>query len=99
GQSVAVESLPAVEIAGGQSVAVEVSKRLKGQKSGLPLTIEADEKRRGIIIKASKSNNMPVLLMGYEIDAGEKVTLETTAGFTLEGSDGDTESSVHILEY
>ena len=60
------------------------------------MTIEANEQRRAVVLKASKDNATPVLLMGYEIDAGEKITLETTAELTLKG---EVENTIQILEY
>lgn len=62
------------------------------------MPVPANANRKGIIIKAPASNVGVLSLKGFELVAGEMVTIETTAGFTLSGTEPDTDTA-HILEY
>ncbi|WP_217529098.1 hypothetical protein [Vibrio metschnikovii] len=103
GQKVAL-SAP-VAIASGQKVALsepvavvrDVSAALSVNADELPLVVAKNEQRRVIVIKAPLSNGAAVLINGlYEVDAGEKIKIETTASIELTGADGDR---VCVMEY
>ncbi|ROR57428.1 hypothetical protein EDB59_4498 [Vibrio crassostreae] len=106
GQSMKVSELPEVRLEPNQSVRLEpnqivsvaVSNELLGRSGELPMPVPANANRKGIIIKAPTSNTGVLSLKGFELVAGESVTLETTAGFTLSGTEPDTDTA-HILEY
>ncbi|WP_404973465.1 hypothetical protein [Vibrio campbellii] len=96
GQSMKVSELPKVSLEDNQIVCVHVGDKLVGRSGELPLPIPANANRKGIIIKAPSTNAGVVSLKGFELEAGEKVTIETTAAFTLSGQAPDT---AQILEY
>ncbi|MDA0146059.1 hypothetical protein L0990_01525 [Vibrio kanaloae] len=98
GQSMKVSELPDVRLEPNQVVGVEVSNELMGRSGELPMPVPANANRKGIIIKAPASNTGVLRLKGFELVAGESVTIETTAGFTLSGTEPDTDTA-HILEY
>lgn len=94
-----------VAIAEGQKVALsapvavvrDVSAALSVNADELPLVVAKNEQRRVIVIKAPLSNGAAVLINGlYEVDAGEKIKIETTASIELTGADGDR---VCVMEY
>ncbi|WP_187984782.1 hypothetical protein [Vibrio metschnikovii] len=103
GQKVALSE--PVAIAEGQKVALsapvavvrDVSSELSVNADELPLVVAKNEQRRVIVIKAPLSNGAAVLIGGlYEVDAGEKIKIETTASIELTGAEGDR---VCVLEY
>ncbi|NOJ20023.1 hypothetical protein [Vibrio jasicida] len=96
GQSMKVSELPKVSLEDNQIVHVHVGDTLIGRRGELPLPIPANSNRKGVIIKAPSSNTGVVSLKGFELEAGETVTIETTAAFTLSGQAPDT---AQILEY
>ncbi len=106
GQSMKVSELPEVRLEPhqsmrlepNQSVRVQVNNELIGRSGELPMPVPANANRRGVIIKAPASNVGLISLKGFELVAGESVTIETTAGFTLSGTEPDTDTA-HILEY
>tara|TARA_B100001059_G_C17690279_1_gene504564 strand:+ start:422 stop:1003 length:582 start_codon:yes stop_codon:yes gene_type:complete len=98
GQSMKVSELPEVRLEPNQIVSVAVNNELLGRSGELPMPVPANANRKGIIIKAPASNTGVLSLKGFELVAGESVTLETTAGFTLSGTEPDTDTA-HILEY
>ncbi|EOZ5530488.1 hypothetical protein ACQSNA_002398 [Vibrio metschnikovii] len=94
-----------VEIAEGQKVALSEPVKIERDIAGalyvnadeLPLMLPENKQRRVVMIKAPLSNGAAVLINGfYEVDAGEKVRLETTAEIELTGAEGDR---VCVLEY
>ncbi|EOB4246553.1 hypothetical protein ACIL2N_002370 [Vibrio metschnikovii] len=94
-----------VEIAEGQKVALSEPVKIERDIAGalyvnadeLPLMLPENKQRRVVMIKAPISNGAAVLINGfYEVDAGEKVRLETTAEIELTGAEGDR---VCVLEY
>ena len=106
GQSMKVSELPEVRLEPrqsmrlepNQSVRVQVNNELIGRSGELPMPVPTNANRRGVIIKAPASNVGVISLKGFELVAGESVTIETTAGFTLSGTEPDTDTA-HILEY
>ncbi|EQM11078.1 hypothetical protein D045_1418, partial [Vibrio parahaemolyticus VP-NY4] len=46
--------------------------------------------RKAITIKASKANTASVFVDAFELEAGERITIESTAAMTLTGTAGDT---------
>ncbi|EKO3579526.1 hypothetical protein N6C59_002164 [Vibrio metschnikovii] len=94
-----------VEIAEGQKVALSEPVKIERDIAGalyvnadeLPLMLPENKQRRVVMIKAPLSNGAAVLINGlYEVDAGEKIKIETTASIELTGAEGDR---VCVLEY
>ncbi|MCG3728987.1 hypothetical protein [Vibrio cincinnatiensis] len=86
-----------VEVSGKVSVARDTAATLTTNADDLPLLVPENKARRVIVIKAPLSNGAAVMINGfYELDAGEKIQLETTASIELTGADGDR---VCVLEY
>ncbi|HDM8172275.1 TPA: hypothetical protein P0E23_004939 [Vibrio harveyi] len=95
-QQVVVSKIPKMEFADNQTVRVHVGDNLIGRRGELPLPIPANANRKGVIIKAASSNTGLVSIKGFELAAGETVTIETTAAFELSGKAPDT---AQLLEY
>ncbi|MFZ3491374.1 hypothetical protein [Vibrio harveyi] len=95
-QQVVVSQIPKMEFADNQTVRVHVGDNLIGRRGELPLPIPANANRKGVIIKASSNNTGLVSIEGFELAAGETVTIETTAAFELSGKAPDT---AQLLEY
>ncbi|WP_029790304.1 hypothetical protein [Vibrio harveyi] len=95
-QQVVVSKIPKMEFADNQTVRVHVGDNLIGRRGELPLPIPANANRKGVIIKAASSNTGLVSIKGFELEAGETVTIETTAAFELSGKAPDT---AQLLEY
>ncbi|WP_340700027.1 hypothetical protein [Vibrio harveyi] len=95
-QQVVVSKIPKMEFADNQTVRVHVGDNLIGRRGELPLPIPANANRKGVIIKAPSSNTGLVSIKGFELAAGETVTIETTAAFELSGKAPDT---AQLLEY
>ena len=95
-QQVAVSKMPEIVLKEGQTILVHVGNKLIGRRGELPLPIPANANRKGVIIKAPPSNTGLVSIKGFELAAGETVTIETTAAFELSGKAPDT---AQLLEY
>ncbi|EKO3864549.1 hypothetical protein JFR02_003706 [Vibrio harveyi] len=95
-QQVVVSKIPKMEFADNQTVRVHVGDNLIGRRGELPLPIPANANRKGVIIKAPSNNTGLVSIEGFELAAGETVTIETTAAFELSGKAPDT---AQLLEY
>ncbi|ASI90958.1 hypothetical protein [Vibrio mediterranei] len=95
-QSLSITSLPKVRIEAGQAIRVQAGSTLTAHSGELPLDIPANANRKGVIIKAPSSNTGLVSLNGFELVAGEKLTIESAAAFTLTGSAPD---KAQVLEY
>ncbi|MCG3758848.1 hypothetical protein EXA21_04665 [Vibrio cincinnatiensis] len=79
-----------VEVSGAVSVMRDTATTLTTNADDLPLVVPENAERRVIVIKAPLSNGAAVMINGfYELDAGEKIQLETTASIELTGADGD----------
>ncbi|MFZ3522070.1 hypothetical protein L2D39_26910, partial [Vibrio harveyi] len=76
-QQVVVSKIPKMEFADNQTVRVHVGDNLIGRRGELPLPIPANANRKGVIIKAPSSNTGLVSIKGFELAAGETVTIET----------------------
>ncbi|TON80926.1 hypothetical protein CGH50_26680, partial [Vibrio parahaemolyticus] len=50
---------------------------------------------KAITIKAAKANSASVFIDAFELEAGERITIESTADMTLTGTAGD---AVTIME-
>lgn len=104
GQEVSINSLPQVELATGQSVVVdslpkvvlEVSSNIAAHVGEMPFSVPSNPNRKGIIIKAKSSNTGVIDLQGFELAAGESLTIETTAQIDLTGAAPD---AAQVLEY
>ncbi|WP_172561247.1 hypothetical protein [Vibrio parahaemolyticus] len=96
GQSMKVSELPNATLEEGQTIRVHVGDNLIGRRGELPLPIPANANRKGVIIKAPSNNTGLVSIEGFELAAGETVTIETTAAFELSGKAPDT---AQLLEY
>ncbi|GMQ47039.1 hypothetical protein [Vibrio sp. 10N] len=96
GQSVNVGTMPSVELAAGQTIKVLSGSALSSLSGEMPLEVPANPARKGVIIKASSANAGLISLNGFELTAGEKLTVETAATFTLTGTAPD---KAQVLEY
>jgi len=97
-QPVDVKTLPSVTIDDATPVNVTqpVSATLTTEAvTVFPHNIAPNPARRSITIKASKGNANPVLVDAFELDAGERITIASTADMTLSGVAGD---GVTIME-
>ncbi|ELU8443511.1 hypothetical protein SD335_004980, partial [Vibrio parahaemolyticus] len=91
--------LPAVTLESTQVVKVDeqVSSNLITEAvSVFPHNIAQNTTRKAITIKASKANTASVFVDAFELEAGERITIESTAAMTLTGSAGDTVTIVEI---
>ncbi|HCG7985216.1 hypothetical protein [Vibrio parahaemolyticus] len=96
--SVEVSTLPAVTLKSTQVVKVDeqVSSNLITEAvSVFPHNIAQNATRKAITIKAAKANTASVFVDAFELEAGERITIESTAAMTLTGTAGD---AVTIME-
>lgn len=96
GQAVNISSLPAVILQPNQSIHVASGNQLTAHGSVMPLTVAANANRKGVIIKAHRDNTGVIDLAGFELAAGESLTVNTTADITLTGAASD---SAQVLEF
>ncbi|HHG3186963.1 TPA: hypothetical protein ACPVYD_003301 [Vibrio parahaemolyticus] len=105
-QKLAVTSLPSVEVSTLPAVTLEATQVVKVDEqvsnglvteavSVFPHNIAQNTTRKAITIKASKANTASVFVDAFELEAGERITIESTAAMTLTGSAGD---AVTIME-
>ncbi len=105
-QKLAVTSLPSVEVSTLPAVTLEATQVVKVDEqvssnliteavSVFPHNMAQNATRKAITIKASKANTASVFVDAFELDAGERITIESTAAMTLTGSAGD---AVTIME-
>ncbi|EIU6753252.1 hypothetical protein AB8302_000209 [Vibrio parahaemolyticus] len=105
-QKLAVTSLPSVEVSTLPAVTLEATQVVKVDEqvssnliteavSVFPHNIAQNATRKAITIKASKANTASVFVDAFELEAGERITIESTAAMTLTGSAGD---AVTIME-
>ncbi|MCS0411091.1 hypothetical protein ND932_04185 [Vibrio diabolicus] len=98
-QPVEVQSLPAVTLEAAQVVKVDeqVSGNLITEAvSVFPHNIAHNATRKAITIKAAKANSASVFIDAFELEAGERITIESTADMTLTGTAGDTVTTMEI---
>ncbi|HHX8581228.1 TPA: hypothetical protein ACVO3K_004400 [Vibrio diabolicus] len=98
-QPVEVQSLPAVTLEAAQVVKVDeqVSGNLITEAvSVFPHNIAQNATRKAITIKAAKANTASVFIDAFELEAGERITIESTADMTLTGTAGDTVTTMEI---
>ncbi|MFH4488979.1 hypothetical protein WMQ43_07940 [Vibrio diabolicus] len=98
-QPVEVQSLPAVTLEAAQVVKVDeqVSNGLMTEAvSVFPHNIAQNATRKAITIKAAKANSASVFIDAFELEAGERITIESTADMTLTGTAGDTVTTMEI---
>ncbi|HCH4677465.1 TPA: hypothetical protein NKX25_000432 [Vibrio parahaemolyticus] len=98
-QPVEVQSLPAVTLEAAQVVKVDeqVSGNLITEAvSVFPHNIAQNATRKAITIKAAKANSASVFIDAFELEAGERITIESTADMTLTGMAGDTVTTMEI---
>ncbi|HHG3129226.1 hypothetical protein CGI04_24390 [Vibrio parahaemolyticus] len=105
-QKLAVTSLPSVEVSTLPAVTLESTQVVKVDEqvssnliteavSVFPHNMAQNATRKAITIKASKANTASVFVDAFELEAGERITIESTAAMTLTGSAGD---AVTIME-
>ncbi|HBK5920277.1 TPA: hypothetical protein LMR99_002842 [Vibrio alginolyticus] len=98
-QPVEVQSLPAITLEAAQVVKVDeqVSGNLITEAvSVFPHNIAQNATRKAITIKAAKANTASVFIDAFELEAGERITIESTADMTLTGTAGDTVTTMEI---
>ncbi|EPN5010764.1 hypothetical protein ACT0UV_004130 [Vibrio alginolyticus] len=106
-QKLAVTSLPSVEVSALPAVTLEAAQVVKVDEqvsSGLvteavsvfPHNIAQNATRKAITIKAAKANSASVFIDAFELEAGERITIESTADMTLTGTAGDTVTTMEI---
>ncbi|MBS9948614.1 hypothetical protein J4H64_19545 [Vibrio alginolyticus] len=106
-QPVNVQSLPSVEVSALPAVTLEATQVVKvdEQVSGnliteavsvFPHNIAQNATRKAITIKAAKANTASVFIDAFELEAGERITIESTADMTLTGTTGDTVTTMEI---
>ncbi|MCZ6398340.1 hypothetical protein [Vibrio alginolyticus] len=106
-QPVNVQSLPSVEVSALPAVTleaaqvVEVNEQVSGNLiteavSVFPHNIAQNATRKAITIKAAKANTASVFIDAFELEAGERITIESTADMTLTGTAGDTVTTMEI---
>ncbi|MCA2422873.1 MULTISPECIES: hypothetical protein [Vibrio] len=106
-QKLAVTSLPSVEVSALPAVTLEAAQVVKvdEQVSGnliteavsvFPHNIAQNATRKAITIKAAKANAASVFIDAFELEAGERITIESTADMTLTGTAGDTVTTMEI---
>ncbi|EGR1699936.1 hypothetical protein HYN73_00760 [Vibrio parahaemolyticus] len=91
-QNVNIKALPAVTLEASQVVRVteEVSENLVTEAvSAFPHNIAANAQRKAITIKASKANVESVFVDAFELEAGERIEIGSTAAMTITGAAGD----------
>ncbi|ENY7807388.1 hypothetical protein ACFMNL_001355 [Vibrio parahaemolyticus] len=105
-QKLAVTSLPSVEVSTLPAVTLESTQVVKVDEqvssnliteavSVFPHNMAQNATRKAITIKAAKANTASVFVDAFELEAGERITIESTAAMTLTGTAGDT---VTIME-
>ncbi|MBM5112471.1 hypothetical protein P3383_04250 [Vibrio parahaemolyticus] len=105
-QKLAVTSLPSVEVSTLPAVTLEATQVVKVDEqvssnliteavSVFPHNMAQNATRKAITIKAAKANTASVFIDAFELDAGERITIESTAAMTLTGTAGD---AVTIME-
>ncbi|EPV8516074.1 hypothetical protein ACWATE_004599 [Vibrio parahaemolyticus] len=105
-QKLAVTSLPSVEVSTLPAVTLEATQVVKVDEqvssnliteavSVFPHNMAQNATRKAITIKASKANTASVFVDAFELEAGERITIESTAAMTLTGTAGD---AVTIME-
>ncbi len=106
-QKLAVTSLPSVEVSALPAVTLEAAQVVKvdEQVSGnliteavsvFPHNIAHNATRKAITIKAAKANSASVFIDAFELEAGERITIESTADMTLTGTAGETVTTMEI---
>ncbi len=106
-QPVNVQSLPSVEVSALPAVTLEATQVVKvdEQVSGnliteavsvFPHNIAQNATRKAITIKAAKANSASVFIDAFELEAGERITIESTAAMTLTGTAGDAVTFMEI---
>ncbi|TOK69350.1 hypothetical protein CGI12_21175 [Vibrio parahaemolyticus] len=106
-QPVNVQSLPSVEVSALPAVTLEATQVVKVDEqvsSGLvteavsvfPHNIAQNTTRKAITIKAAKANSASVFIDAFELEAGERITIESTAAMTLTGTAGDAVTTMEI---
>ncbi|EIZ1343812.1 hypothetical protein MOU86_003283 [Vibrio parahaemolyticus] len=106
-QPVEVQSLPSVEVSALPAVTLEAAQVVKVDEqvsnglvteavSVFPHNIAQNATRKAITIKAAKANTASVFIDAFELDAGERITIESTADMTLTGTAGDTVTTMEI---
>ncbi|MDA0115280.1 hypothetical protein OH457_18790 [Vibrio sp. 2art] len=98
-QPVDVQSLPTVTLEAAQVVKVDeqVSGNLITEAvSVFPHNIAQNATRKAITIKAAKANSASVFIDAFELEAGERITIESTADMILTGTAGDTVTTMEI---
>ncbi|EIU6866154.1 TPA: hypothetical protein ACPVZ6_000729 [Vibrio parahaemolyticus] len=105
-QKLAVTSLPSVEVSTLPAVTLETTQVVKVDEqvssnliteavSVFPHNMAQNATRKAITIKAAKANTASVFIDAFELEAGERITIESTAAMTLTGTAGD---AVTIME-
>ncbi|MDF4560170.1 hypothetical protein P3494_27110, partial [Vibrio parahaemolyticus] len=105
-QKLAVTSLPSVEVSTLPAVTLESTQVVKVDEqvssnliteavSVFPHNMAQNATRKAITINASKANTASVFVDAFELEAGERITIESTAAMTLTGTAGD---AVTIME-
>ncbi|MCC3816074.1 hypothetical protein [Vibrio parahaemolyticus] len=105
-QKLAVTSLPSVEVSTLPAVTLEATQVVKVDEqvssnliteavSVFPHNMAQNTTRKAITIKAAKANTASVFIDAFELEAGERITIESTAAMTLTGTAGD---AVTIME-
>ncbi|EIU6844847.1 hypothetical protein C4G24_RS01435 [Vibrio parahaemolyticus] len=106
-QKLAVTSLPSVEVSTLPAVTLEATQVVKVDEqvssnliteavSVFPHNMAQNATRKAITIKASKANTASVFVDAFELEAGERITIESTAAMTLTGAAGDTVTIMEI---
>ncbi|MCG6484088.1 hypothetical protein K6U26_06970 [Vibrio parahaemolyticus] len=106
-QKLAVTSLPSVEVSTLPAVTLESTQVVKVDEqvssnliteavSVFPHNMAQNATRKAITIKASKANTASVFVDAFELEAGERITIESTAAMTLTGTTGDTVTIMEI---
>uniref|UniRef100_UPI0004700070 hypothetical protein n=1 Tax=Vibrio parahaemolyticus TaxID=670 RepID=UPI0004700070 len=98
-QKLAVTSLPSVEVSTLPAVTLETTQVVKVDEqvssnliteavSVFPHNMAQNATRKAITIKAAKANTASVFIDAFELEAGERITIESTAAMTLTGTAG-----------
>ncbi|HGF5158663.1 hypothetical protein ACEV85_09325 [Vibrio parahaemolyticus] len=106
-QKLAVTSLPSVEVSTLPAVTLESTQVVKVDEqvssnliteavSVFPHNMTQNATRKAITIKAAKANTASVFIDAFELEAGERITIESTAAMTLTGTAGDTVTIMEI---
>ncbi len=106
-QKLAVTSLPSVEVSTLPAVTLESTQVVKVDEqvssnliteavSVFPHNMAQNATRKAITIKTSKANTASVFVDAFELEAGERITIESTAAMTLTGTAGDTVTIMEI---